>query len=210
MPEDDHRDPREDGTATDDPVAPEESPDLPDEVVSEAERLTRLARQAGDDAAAAAYRDRRDDLLADHGFTPRIREDDPGETLVLYPAEWVDEGTIRTDRIDDLDRAAEVSLSGPGDPEEWERVDEHNRELVAAVREAHGDVHGDNAAALADFAGNHYAKEVESLTAAELREFVEDYYRRNVWAPEDRRAVVEESVRLVYEAAGVQAPRFEP
>jgi len=188
---------------------PDESPDLSAEVVSEAERLTRLARQAVDPAAAAAYRERRDELVAEQGFTPRVREDDPGETLVLYPAEWVEDGTVRPDRVENTDRAAEVSLSGPGDPERWERVDEHNRELVAAVRDAHGDVHGDNAVALADFASNHYAKAVESLTAAELREFVEEYYPRNVWVPDERRAVVAESIRLVYEAAGVQAPPFE-
>jgi hypothetical protein len=195
--------------ARDDETAPDERPDLPTEVVAEAERLTRLARQAVDPGAAAAYRERRDELVTERGFTPRVREDDPGETLVLYPEEWVADGTIRPDRIEDTDRAAEVSLSGPGDPEEWQRVDEHNRELVAAVREDHGDAHGDNAAALADFAGNHYAKEIESLTAAELREFVDDYYRRNVWVPEERRSVVAESIRLVYEAAGVQAPPFE-
>jgi len=193
-----------------DTTDPRHSPDLPDEVVDEAERLTRLARRAVDPDAAAAYREHRAELVADHEFTDRVREDDPGETLVLYPEEWVEDGTVRPERVEDTDRAVEVSLSGPGDPDRWERVDEHNRDLVAAVRRAHGDVHGDNAAALADFAGNHYAKEMESLTAAELAEFRTDYYRRNVWPSEEQRSSIEESVRLVFEAAGVQAPPFEP
>lgn len=221
MPEDrepaDHRpsnptDPRPAaGGAPDDEdaPAPHESPDLPTEVVEEAERLTRLARAAVDPGAATAYRDRRERLVAEHGFVDRVREDDPGETLVLYPEEWVEDGTVRPDRVEDTDRAAEVLLAGPGDPERWERVDEHNREVVATVREDHGDVHGDNAAALADFAGNHYAKEIESLTGGELTEFCTEYYRRNVWASSEQEAVVAESVRLVFEAAGVQAPPFE-
>jgi len=199
MPENDH----------DDATDPHRSPDVPAETIDEAERLTRLARAATDPAETAAYRERRDRLVADHEFVARVREDDPGETLVLYPEEWVEDGTVRPERIESTDRAAELSLSGPGDPEEWERVDDHNRNLVAAVRDEHGDRHADNAAALADFASNHYAKEIESLTATELTEFLTEYYPRNVWPTADQESVVEESVRLVFECAGDDPPAFE-
>lgn len=188
--------------------ATETNDELPGNVVAEAERLTRLAREAVDDAEAAAYREERADLLADHGFTGRVRDDDPGETLVLHPEEWVEpidgergdgDRKIRTDRIEDIDRAVEVSLSGPGDPDEWDAVDEHNREVVARVREAHGAAHGENAAAFADFMSNHYAKPVEAATDDEIAEFLTEYYPRNVWPSENQREIVEETVELVLE-----------
>jgi hypothetical protein len=184
---------------------PEESDDadqeLPEATVKQAERFTRLARDAVDDSEAEAYREERAELLADLGFTARVREDDTGATLVLHPEEWKEEGTIRTDRIEDTGRAAEVSLSGPGDPDEWESVEEHNREIVSQVREAYGDVHGDNAAAFADFMGNHYARPVDSATSGEVAEFLDEYYPRNAWPTEKQRAVVEESIDLAFEVA---------
>ncbi|WP_435179684.1 DUF7108 family protein [Halorussus sp. AFM4] len=179
----------------------EERDALPEEVVERAERLTRRARDAVDDAEADAYREDRADLLAAHGYRARVREDDTGATLVLHPDEWVEDGVIRTDRIEDTGRAVEVSLSGPGDPDEWETVERHNREVAARVREAHGDVHGDNAAAFADFMGNHYARPVESATSGEVAEFLEEYFPRNAWPTEKQRAVVEESIDLVFEVA---------
>lgn len=175
--------------------------ELPPELVDRAERLTRLARDAVDDAEADAYREERASLLADHDFTARVREDDPGATLVLHPDEWTEDGTIRTDRIEDVDRAVEVSLSGPGDPDEWESVDEHNRDVAARVREARGEVHGDNAEAFADFMGNHYARPVESATDDEVEEFLTEYFPRNAWPSEAQRAVVEDSLDLVFEIA---------
>jgi len=184
---------------------PEESDDADEELleatVQQAERLTRLARNAVDDSEAEAYREERAVLLGDRGFTARVREDDTGETLVLHPEEWKENGTIRTDRIEDTGRAVEVSLSGPGDPDEWESVEEHNREIVARVREAHGDRHGDNASAFADFMGNHYARPVDSATSDEVAEFLDEYYPRNVWPTEKQRAIVKESIDLVFEAA---------
>ena len=181
-----------------------ENPDdeLPEETVERAERLTRLARDAVDGAEAAAYREERADLLADRDFTARVRADDAGETLVLHPEEWVEDGTIRTERIEDTGRAVEVSLSGPGDPGEWDAVDEHNREVAARVREAHGDVHGDNAEAFADFMGNHYARPVESATSDEIEEFLSEYFPRNAWPSEKQRAVVDDSIEFVLETGG--------
>ncbi|WP_267642536.1 DUF7108 family protein [Haloarchaeobius amylolyticus] len=187
---------------------PDDQQELPEDVVEEAERLTRLAREAVDEGAIESYEDRRTDLLADHEFTARVRDDDDGETLVLHPEEWVEDGVIRTDRIEDTDRAVEVSLSGPGDAEEWENVAEHNDELVAAVAAEHGDVHASNARKFADFMGNHYARPADSATSAELQEFLTEYYPRNAWPTEEEEAVVETSLRLVFETAEKRVPDF--
>ncbi|UPV99358.1 rnhA operon protein [Halorussus gelatinilyticus] len=175
--------------------------ELSRETVERAERLTRLAHDAVDDAEAEAYREERSELLDPHDFRARVREEDTGETLVLHPDEWLEDGVIRTDRIEDTGRAVEVSLSGPGDPDEWESVEEHNREVAARVRDEYGDVHGDNAAAFADFMGNHYARPVESATTGEVEEFCSEYFPRNAWPTEKQRAAVEESLELVFEVA---------
>lgn len=211
MPDDANpaRDGREEGAADDAPRedATEDDPgELPGSVVDHAERLTRLAREAVDEDEAAAYRTDREETLAEHGFTARIREDDTGETLVLHPEEWLDDGTIRPDRIEDTSRAVEVSLSGAGDPDEWQDVDDHNRALVESVRENHGDVHAANATVLADFAGNHYAKPIEELTATELREFEAEYVPRNAWLDDEGVAVLRESVRYAFDAAKERVP----
>ncbi|APW98251.1 rnhA operon protein [Halobiforma lacisalsi AJ5] len=198
--------------AADVPEAPgpdggeDDTGELPAEVVDEAERLTRLERTVPDEKEARAHADRRDDLLAEHDFTARVREDDGDDVLVLHPAEWLEDGVIRTDQVEDTSRAVELPLEGAGDPDDWDEVDAHNRELVAEVRERHGDVHGDNAAALADFVGNHYAKPIESLTAAELEEFRSEYFVRNAWPSEKQRDVIAESIELLYETAGEPVP----
>ncbi|QLK26277.1 rnhA operon protein [Natrinema zhouii] len=176
--------------------------DLPREVVDEVERLTRLERTAVDENEVEAYETRSEELLDEHDFTSRIRDDDGDDVLVLHPEEWHEDGVIRTDCIEDIDRAVEILLEGTGDPDDWESVDEHNRDLVAAVREDHGDVHGDNAAMLADFAGNHYAKPIESLTSDELAEFRREYVVRNTWPTEKQQNVLEDSIELILETAG--------
>jgi hypothetical protein len=180
--------------------------ELPSDAAAEAERLTRLAREATVEAEETAYRDEREQLLADHGFLARVREAD--DTLVLHPAEWVEDGTVYPSKIDDTDRAVEISLSGPGDPDDWEAVERHNAAIVEAVRDAHGDVHGDNARALADFMGNHYARRMDTADAEELREFFAEYFPRNAWPSNEQRRVVEESIELVFEAADAEPPRF--
>lgn len=178
--------------------------ELPARVVEEAERLTRRAREAVDDAERAGALRARDRLLTGHGFTARIRSDDR-EVLVLYPTEWVTDGTVRPERIDDLDRGVERPLSGAGE-NDWASVDAHNRDLARDVERLHGEAHGANAQALADFAGNHYGKRIERLTGPELKLFLEEYYPRNVWPSDDQKAVVEESVRYVFEQAGESVP----
>lgn len=182
---------------------PTEGVELPADVTDEVERLTRLARRATDDGERAAYRRRRERILEPHGFTARLREDDH---LVIHPEEWLDDGTVRTDRIEDLSRAVELPLEGPGDPEDWSAVDAENRELAAAVRREGGAVHGENADALADFMGNHCAKPIASATAAELREFREEYFVRNAWPSADQREAIAESIALAFELAGEPVP----
>lgn len=182
--------------------------ELPADVVDEAERLTHRARRAVDPNEAAAYRDRRASVLADYGFRARVREEGH-DTLVLYPDEWIVDGTAQPDRIDDVGRGIERPLEGPGEADEWEVVESHNRELAKTVAAEHGTVHGDNAHALADFAGNHYAKQIERLTVAELAEFREEYFRRNAWPSDDQKAVVSESIRRTFAAADQPVPGGE-
>ena len=187
---------------------PEDEPkdELPEAVVERAERLTRLAREAVDDAEAGAYREERASLLEDREFVAREREDDAATVLVLHPEEWVEDGTIRVERVEDTTRAVEIALDGPGDPEEWDAVDERNRAVAERVREAHGDVHGDNAAAFADFMSNHYARPVESATDDEVAEFLAEYFPRNAWPTKEQQAVVEESVERCFDVADERTP----
>jgi hypothetical protein len=174
--------------------------ELSPEIADEAERLTKLARDVGDDAEADAYREARSDLLADTEFTARVREDDR-DTLVLYPEAWVVDGTVHPDRIDDIDRGIERPLEGPGASEDWDVIDDHNRAIAEHVAEKHDDVHGQNAQALADFASNHYAKPIDDLTREEREEFLSEYFVRNAFPSDDQKAAVEESVQVVLDVA---------
>jgi hypothetical protein len=180
--------------------------ELPPDVVEEAERLTRLARDVPDPSEAAAHRDRRDDLLADHGYTARYRDED--DTLVINPAEWFEDGVARTERIDDLSRAVERPLSDAGADDEWRAVEDHNAALVDRVDAAHGPVHAANARAFADFMANHYTRRVETASRRELREFLDDYYPRNAWPTEQQKAVVDESLRLLFDVAETELPDY--
>ncbi len=191
----------DDHDLTEDGDDPDATAEVPPDVIQEAERLSRLARETTDPDERAAYERERRRLIGEYDFVARVRRDDEGETLVLHPAEWVEDGTVVRDRIADVNRAIERSLSGPGDPEEWAAVDEHNRDLAAQVRADHGEVHGDNAAALAAFMSNHYAKPIEQASGAELREFLGEYFPRNAWPTAEQESVVGRSVELVFEAA---------
>lgn len=171
---------------------------LPADVIETAETLTRRARGAVDPQEADAYRDRRDDLLADYGFRARVRAEDSRAVLVLHPADWLEDGTVDVDAVD-TDRAIERPLSGAGDPDDWADVEADNRRLARRVADAHGDPHGRTAHALADFAGNHYAKPIGDLTPAELAEFRREYLPRNGWPTEEQLASLVESLRIVSE-----------
>ena len=184
---------------------PERAPDVPVNVVDEAERLTRLAREAEaadgteTEAAAELYRERRDELVEEHGYEPRIRDED--DTLVLYPAEWVDDDTVQFDRIENTDRAVEVSLSGPGDADRYRAVAAYNEAVADAVSEAHGETHGDNARRFAEFMSNHYVRAVDDATPDMRAEFREEYFPRNAWPTDDQQAVLARSLELVREVA---------
>lgn len=176
-------------------AADAETADLPEQVVDEAERLTRLAREAVDDEAAA-YRDERADLLAEHDYIARVREDDTRDVLVCHPEEWVEDGLVQVEHIEDVDRGVERPLSGPGEGDDWAEVEAHNRAVVQQVAEEHGEVHAENARALARFMSDHYARPVESATAAEREEFLTEYFPRNAWPSDEQKERVEESVEL--------------
>jgi hypothetical protein len=178
--------------------------ELPDDVVAEAVRLTRLARAAVDPAERAACERERGTLLGEYGFAARVREED--DTLVCHPEEWVEDGVVRVDRVDDTGRAVEVSLSGAGDDDAWAAVEEHNAALVAAVERQHGAVHAANARAFADFMGNHYASRIEHASADQLHEFRTDYYPRNAWPTDAQRSVLDESLSLLFDAADADRP----
>jgi hypothetical protein len=192
--------PPEPATADEDSSGASGTPPLPVDVVTRALTLTRRMRRAVEEDERAAYREERDRLLAAHDYVARVREDDTGETLVLYPAEWMADGVVRVDRVVEPDRAVERPLSGVG-TDDYEAVETHNRRVADRVAEVHGDPHGATAHAFADFASNHYAKCVERVTPAERREFREEYFPRNAWPTEDQRAAVEESLRRVEEIA---------
>lgn len=183
--------------------AADDAEPLPDAVVDDAERLTRLARQATDESERKAYRADRDETLAAHDYTARVRDED--DTLVLYPDEWLDGDTVELDRIDDTDRAVEIPLSGGGD-DTWAAVEADNAALVEAVGEAHGPIHEANARAFADFMGNHYCRRIETATADHLAEFREEYYPRNVWADADQQAAVDASLEYLFAVADTECP----
>ena len=179
---------------------------LPAGLLEAVEQYTRQARATDDERAARRLRARRDDRLARYGYVARVREEPNRAVLVCHPAAWTEDGTVYPDRIDDLHRAVEIPLSGPGDPADWDEIHAHNRALADAVREHHGEVHGATAGALADFASNHYAKPIEALAAGELAEFREEYFVRNAWPSEAQRDVLSRSLELVFECADSPMP----
>lgn len=173
--------------------------DLPESVLETAARLTRQARAAADEGEAAVYLERRDDLLAEHEFRPRVREEAEGAVLVCYPEDWIaDSGVVDPAGVDDTDRAFEIRLAGRGPQGEFEEADSHNRIVAERVRDRWGADHGANAEAFGDFMSNHYARRVETATETEIREFLEEYYPRNVWPSPEQGATVEQSLRYMF------------
>ncbi|WP_411965600.1 rnhA operon protein [Haloferax sp. YSMS24] len=183
-------------------------PELPKEVLQEAERLTRLARDAIDPDERATYLSARDELIGPYDFVARRRDED--DVLVLHPEEWVDDdGTVHPAQIDDVDRGIERPLSGTGEDHEWSAVEAHNAAVVEEVADEHGTVHAANARAFADFLGNHYVRKIEMAGAPEVREFVEEYYPRNAWPTTEQRSLLSESLEFVFDAAGAELPEYE-
>ncbi|KAB1197044.1 MULTISPECIES: rnhA operon protein [Haloferax] len=182
--------------------------ELPQEILQETERLTRLARDAIDPGERETYLSARDELVEPYDFVARHREED--DVLVLHPAEWVDdEGTVRPSQIDDVDRGIERPLSGTGEDYEWSAVEEHNAAVVEAVADEHGDDHAANARAFADFLGNHYVRRIETAGAPEVREFVKEYYPRNAWLTAEQRSLLSDSLEFVFDAVDAELPEYE-
>jgi hypothetical protein len=177
---------------------------LPNHVVTAALRLTRLAQRApnGDVTAESAlktaerYREDRAVLLEEHGYRARIREDDRGRTLVCYPADWLSDGEANMEAIEDTDLAVERRLDGTGGSREWEDVAAHNRRIADAVETAHGDPHGRTAQAFARFMSSHRVRHIETATAADILEFVDEFFRRNSWPTEEQWLSVMRSLRI--------------
>lgn len=170
--------------------------DLPVDVVDRALTLTRRARNVVDPNEATVYRQERDDLLTEHGYTARVRDDDDAAILVCYPTEWLVDGTVDIDRIEDTDRAVEIPLSGPGDPDDFDALESHNQAIAESIETDHGPIHGATARAFADFMSNHYAKPIEEATPAEIDEFRTEYFPRNAWPSDDQKRKLEESLEL--------------
>ena len=184
----------------------ERVPDVPAEAVDEAERLTRLAREAESaeptpeiEEAADQYRERRDALAAEYGYTARVRDED--DALVLYPDEWMDDGTVQLDRVEDTDRAVEVSLSGPGDADRYREVAAYNEAVAEAVAEREVEVHARTAETFAAFMSNHYVRAVDDATPAMRAEFREEYLVRNGWPTDEQLAAVDESLSVIESVA---------
>jgi len=209
-----------DGEGSDDPVdAAEEpdrdddrAPDVPVAAVDEAERLTRLAREAESaeptpetEEAADQYRERRDALAAEYGYTARVRDED--DALVLYPDEWMEAGTVQLDRVEDTDRAVEVSLSGPGDADRYREVAAYNEAVAEAVAEREAAVHARTAETFAAFMSNHYVRPVDDATPEMRAEFREEYLVRNGWPTDEQLDAVDESLSVIESvAADVEGP----
>ena len=191
------------GDGSNDEADAERAPDVPPEAVDEAERLTRLAREATDADEAERYRERRDTIADDHEYVARVREED--DTLVLYPDEWVEAGTVQFDRIEDTDRAVEVSLSGPGDADRYREIAAYNDAVAEAVAEvapeATAETHAATARSFAAFMSNHYVRPVDESTPGMREEFSEEFFPRNGWPTDEQRACLEESLELVERAA---------
>jgi len=164
----------------------DENPDW----VDEAARLTRVAVGGDDDA-----RERRDEIAEEHGYDTRVREDG---TLVLHPADWLDEnGVVDMDAFD-AGEAYEVPLDGGG----YEEACEANDALLEDFVEDADEDEVFNARAFVEFCENHHAVAVENVRREHVEEFLEEYYVRNVWADESAEERVEESVRSLLEEAG--------
>ncbi|MGM0447554.1 MAG: DUF7108 domain-containing protein [Methanobacteriota archaeon] len=180
----------------------ERVPDVPVEAVDEAERLTRLAREAESaeptpeiEVAADQYRERRDALAAEYGYTARVRDED--DALVLYPDEWMADGTVQLDKVEDTDRAVEVSLSGPGDADRYRAVAAYNEAVAETVAKRKAEVHAQTAETFAAFMSNHYVRPVDDATPAMRAEFREEYLVRNGWPTDEQLDVVDESLSVV-------------
>ena len=162
--------------------------------VNEAARLSRVAL-SGDDVTREDARTERDELAAEHGYEARVRED---RVLVLHPAGWLDEdGVVDMDAFD-ADEAYEVPLDGGG----YDEARAYNNTLLEEFEGDASEADVFNARAFAEFCENHHATAVKNVGEEHVREFIDYYYVRNVWASEEAEERVEESLRLLLREAG--------
>lgn len=178
---------------------------LPEDVIAEAVRLTRLAHRATEASTdrhdeATQYRHRRDALLADHDYTARLRTEDGDPTVVLYPDDWVTDGTVDLTAIEDTDTAIERPLRGGG-PQDYDTAATRNQAVVETVATQHDAVHAANAAAFAAFMNNHRAQPIATATGDDIQEFLTEYYPRNVWPTAEQAATVCRSLRIALATA---------
>ncbi|MDZ7688361.1 MAG: rnhA operon protein [Halobacteriales archaeon] len=169
----------------------EERPDW----VNETARLTRVAL-SDDDEMREEARTRRDEIAGERGYEARLRDDG---VLVLHPAEWLDNDGVVDLEAFDADEAYEVPLDGEG----YGEARSSNDTLLDGFEEMDGTEEDDvfNARAFAEFCENHHATAVENVSEEHVREFLEDYYVRNVWASDEAEERVEESLRLLLREA---------
>jgi len=188
--------------------AAEESTDqeLPERVVSEVERLTRLAREAVDDAEREAYLTERAAILEEENFRARVREDNR-PVLVCYPAEWVEDGTVDVEHVEDTDRAIERPLDGETTGADWATVHERNEAIAERVAAEHGPDHGENVRIFGAYMSNHHEKSLTDATESEVRQFLTDFYPRNAWPTDHQKEIVEASIRRAFDCAGKTPPQ---
>ncbi len=175
--------------------------ELDTDVIQRVVALTKRARDAEDASRAEAARQQRASLLTETPYEARVREDDGGEWLVLYPSAWLTDGTVNLDAIDDLAAAIERPLGPRSNEAAYEAVSAANLRVAAAVRRRHGPVHGETAEALATYLSNHHLTRIENATARQLSEFLEEYLRRNAWPTDEQRRLARRTIDFASDLA---------
>ncbi len=180
--------------------------DIDEEIACRVRDLTKELHESDDEATIEAVSEQRDRLLDRAGLSSRVRADDEGDVLVLYPDAWLDEaGTIDISCIDDPSDAVELPLDPRSEEADWADVNEHNRAIAETVAHRHGPVHGATAKALGTYLANHHLRRIEAATETELQTFREDYFVRNTWPEDEQEASLERSIELTVEVAEEQS-----
>ncbi len=164
--------------------------------------MTRLAREVVDDAEADAYRTERDEILAEYDYTARIRNDETGDVLVCHPVEWVDDGVIRPERVDDIDRGVEIRLSAPATRTSGQRS-RWNRAVVDAVTVAQvRHTRTRSCSLIQGITTRNRSRRRRRRNSGVSRRLCP----RNAWPTAEQRSVLDQSIRLTVEEAGGRAP----
>jgi hypothetical protein len=171
-----------------------ESDILPSSVQEKVVSLTRRSRRESNDN----HLNRRDQILDKYDLEARVRDED--DTLVIYPTEWIDSnGNIDFSEVDDKNNAIEISLSGPNKDADWEEVYQYNMRIVSRVRDEFGDVHAKNIEEFGEFLANHYLKKITEATEEEKKDFMNEFFVRNVWSTDKQESVLDDSLEIVEE-----------